>query len=145
MVEDIEVLKDNTPKQKMDPKITVDHREHAQELITELRARYGFSIELKQLKLGDYYIPPDTIVERKTVHDFGVSILDGRLFQQAYRLVEHANNAILLIEGSSFNLAKPHIKIASIKGAMITLAQTFRLPVLRSKDVADSAWYLYHL
>ena len=127
----------------MKAKIIVDHREQAPELIEELQTRHGFVVEIGYLKWGDYKIQPDTVVERKTVRDFSLSILDGRLFRQAYRLAELTDNPVLLIEGPSFSMNnKPNIRLESIKGALITLAQTYRLPVLRTKDQLDSAWYI---
>ncbi len=123
--------------------IRVDCRENAADLLRSLEDKYGFGIKTEQLKLGDYLIPPDTVVERKTVADFAVSILDGRLFDQAFRLAEHTENPIMIVEGESFeNL---NLSLACIKGALITLAQTFRLPVLRTRNQEDTAWYISQL
>ena len=77
--------------------IAVDHRENADELVAELR-RAGCSVVFEQLRFGDYRIQPDTIVERKTVDDFCLSIIDGRLFRQAYLLAAHVHRPIILVE-----------------------------------------------
>ena len=108
-------------------RIIADCRENAEELIGLLESRYGFDIVEKQLSLGDYFIAPDTIVERKTVADFAISIIDGRLFRQAYLLAECAENPLIIIEGETFDGL--NVPINAIKGALISLAQSFRLPV----------------
>jgi len=123
--------------------IEADCRENAAELLQVLKNRYGFEIEVKQLKIGDYLIHPDTLVERKTTRDFAVSILDGRLFNQAYKLAEQTEYPIIIIEGESF--ADAGLPIHNIKGALISLAQTFRIPFLRTKNHEDTAWHFNQL
>ncbi len=123
--------------------IEVDCRENADDLLAVLTERYEFDIIVKQLKIGDYLIHPDTLVERKTTKDFAVSIIDGRLFNQAYRLTELAENSIIIIEGESF--AEAGLPIHSVKGALISLAQTYRVPVLRTRNYEDTAWHFNQL
>ena len=125
--------------------IQIDYREHCDKL-KEVLCGYGFQLDIKPLKIGDYIIQPDTVVERKTIRDFCISILDGRLFSQAYRLVNLEERAILMIEGESFTKNIPvDIGIKQIKGVLITLAQTFHLPILRTLNQEDSAWHLKQL
>ncbi|MCK5806299.1 MAG: hypothetical protein KAI66_25940 [Lentisphaeria bacterium] len=126
------------------PSITVDHRERAPELVQALRNTHGFSVEFAQLDSGDYEMPPDILVERKTTRDFCLSVIDGRLFQQAYRLVEGHYNSLIIIEGASFK-TDVSIDMACVRGALVTLAQTFRLPTLRTRDQLDTAWTLARL
>jgi len=122
--------------------ITIDHREHAEILRKTLKETYHLTIQTEQLKIGDYKIFPDTVVERKTVNDFCLSIIDSRLFKQAYRLAQFAQNPILLVEGQTFSSRKHKISIEAVKGAFITLGQTFHIPILRSRDEEESAWYI---
>lgn len=126
-------------------KIYIDNREHA-EVLKDTLKELNFEIIEKQLSVGDYIIHPDTTVERKTTHDFCLSILDGRLFDQAYKLSIFCENPIIIIEGESF--IKSHsidISLEAVKGALITLAQTFHVPVLRTLDQADTAWHIKQL
>lgn len=125
--------------------ITVDYRENAELLARELTATFKLSIRYEQLKTGDYCVLPDTVVERKTIDDFCLSIMDGRLFDQAYRLAQLRERGIVLIEGEGFSTRQHSIALDAIKGALITLAQTYGLPVLRSRDEKESAWYIYTL
>ena len=112
--------------------IIVDHREHADTLLHTLEMEYDFEISVTTLKYGDYFIEPDITIERKTTKDFIASILDGRLFNQAYRLSEFTKRPIIIIEGSSFTNLDINFSLDSIKGALITLAQTYHIPVLRT-------------
>ena len=129
----------------MNQTIIVDYRECADVLKQEL-VNADIAILEKKLNIGDYVISPDTLVERKTTHDFCMSIIDGRLFSQAYRLARFAENPIIILEGESFTKNVPvNIGISQIKGALISLAQTFRIPVLRTMNQKDSAWHLKQL
>jgi ERCC4-type nuclease len=127
------------------PAIVIDDRERAPVLRAQLADAYGIEIQDARLACGDYGVGPDTVIERKTFADFGQSLIDGRLFRQAYWLSECAANPILLLEGRADMAGTPGLTEAALKGAIITLAQTFRIPVLRSRDEADSAWTLHRL
>lgn len=125
--------------------IMMDHRENAEILLQELRNVYQISISVKQLKLGDYQVYPNTTIERKTIDDFCLSIIDGRLFRQAYRLAQYTENPIFIVEGETFTKRQYDITLDAIKGAFVSLAQTFRIPLLRSRDQKESAWYMNSL
>ena len=125
--------------------IIIDHRENADVLIKALQEKYGFEIDARQLKYGDYFIEPDITLERKTTRDFLLSITDSRLFRQAYRLAEFTERPIILIEGKDYRNTGVDVSIESVKGALISLAQTFHIPVLRTIDQEDTAWHIDHL
>lgn len=126
--------------------INVDFREKTEALVNLLKSSYGFEININALKHGDYFIHPDTIVERKTTYDFLVSIIDGRLFNQAYRLAENCEHPIIIIEGKTFfDEGYPVVSQEAIKGALITIAQTFHIPVLRTTSEPDTAWHINQL
>ena len=125
--------------------IHIDHREHCDILKLQLK-EYGFNLIEQHLTIGDYIVYPDTTIERKTIHDFAISILDGRLFNQAYRLSMLCERPIIIIEGKSFiNDNSISISIGAAKGALITLAQTYQIPVLRTIDEKETAWYIKQL
>ena len=128
--------------------LIVDHREQAPDLLRALREDYGHDVCLRQLKMGDYRFGCGavvTVVERKTVEDFCISLMQGRLFRQAYRLSSDCTHPVLLVEGASLGGDGMKVRAQALKGALVTLAQTFRLPVLRSHSQTDSAWYLDRL
>ncbi len=67
-------------------RITVDDRERSSGVAEGLSRRPGVKITSRRLPLGDYEVDSTLIVERKTLGDFAVSVLDGRLFRQAGRM-----------------------------------------------------------
>ncbi len=131
---------------KDQPTIIIDHREHANELKDCLQEQYAFIVSVEHLTVGDYSFGVNTIVERKTTRDFCLSIIDGRLFKQAWRLANHRGISLIIVEGLSYMTDHElDIGINAVKGALITLAQTFRLPLLRTRNQQDSAWHLHQL
>jgi len=79
--------------------IVVDSRE-PKKMVAELR-RLGVNVAVAALDVGDYrVVSGDRVacVERKTASDFAASILDGRLWSQASRLVE-CGVPVFVVEG----------------------------------------------
>jgi len=66
--------------------VIVDDRESKSEVIKFLSETKNVSVDIKRLSLGDYLVDNRLIFERKTLNDFALSIIDGRLFSQAIRL-----------------------------------------------------------
>jgi ERCC4-type nuclease len=79
------------------------------------------------------------IVERKTLKDFAVSIIDGRLFKQMIRLANSDSKAVLIIEGIASDTAELGMAREALQGALITVSLILGLPVLRSKDPSETA------
>jgi len=78
-----------------------------------------FTIEIKQLDLGDYIIYDNinnktlVIFERKSLNDLEASIKDGRYEEQGFRLNSHElhnHNIYYLIEGSIINYKNTNFK-----------------------------------
>ena len=121
-------------------RIICDDREGRSDVIKELRALPETDVEVRRLKVGDYLIDGRVLVERKTVHDFALSLMDGRLFRQATGLVRAApGRAIFLLEGERSVLAEPGVRREALQGAVITLSVLLGLPILRARDAAETA------
>jgi len=58
--------------------ITADVHERASR-IPSLLESLGAQVEIRALTRGDYVVGPGTVVERKTVRDLHLSIINGRL------------------------------------------------------------------
>ncbi|MCF7854402.1 MAG: hypothetical protein K9N51_06360 [Candidatus Pacebacteria bacterium] len=123
--------------------ISVDDREQTTVLRQVLMGKYRYTINTCRLELGDYHLPGGTLLERKTLHDFCLSIIDGRLFSQAYRLVTSDELSILVLEGTP--IGKLPVSNRAFRGALVSLAQTYRLPVLRTLNECDTAWCIDRL
>lgn len=123
--------------------IICDHRE-SRSGIPELLTERGISIHKADLKAGDYIINNSLLIERKTCVDFIRSIIDKRLFRQCRRLKNQNTASILLIEGDLYNTS---IKIDrnAIRGAILSLAQAWQIPVVYANSKKESAEILLHL
>jgi len=68
-------------------RIVMDHREINESLKKALLSEPDVSLEIGTLKTGDFFINNFLLIERKTFKDLVASIKDGRIFQQAFRLM----------------------------------------------------------
>jgi DNA excision repair protein ERCC-4 len=114
--------------------ITVDHRESKTPVLPLLRERTECRVQLAHLKAGDYAIGSSLLLERKTIHDLVISIMDGRLFSQAQRLSTSGARGILIVEGHAAELSNHGMTWEAIQGALVTVAVFYGVPVLWSRD-----------
>ena len=91
-----------------------------------------------QLKVGDYIINDEIVVERKSAEDFIQSLVSGRLFIQCANLSRMCLRPLLLLEGNPFQTAHKIDKQA-IKGALLSIVTAWQVPVIHSKNIEDSA------
>ena len=120
--------------------IYLDSREIV-ELKEEIE-RHGVVVNVKQLEFGDALISNKMIIERKTSSDFESSIIDGRLFEQASRISENYETAILILEGP---MRASRIRQNAFMGAYLSLITEFGIHVINARDVNETAHYIYLL
>jgi ERCC4-type nuclease len=120
-------------------RIEADDRESRSGVIDALRATTGVEVAVTRLALGDYAVNGNLLFERKTLYDFGISVIDGRLFQQAARLAEAPQRAVFVIEGTAADLASTGIQRPSLQGALIFVSLILGIPVLRSLEPTETA------
>jgi Fanconi anemia group M protein len=118
-------------------RLDVDYREAATSLFSLVRACSVFDVQLRSLVAGDYLIADQIVVERKTYADFAISIVDGRLFHQAARLARTRWRPLLLVEGPK-PPRTPGVHPHALKGAVLSLAVGWRLPVIFSRSTEES-------
>lgn len=128
-----------TPPPGREPML-VDDREGRSDLPAAL-SRLWPTVTVRRLLVGDVSVGPRLLVERKTLSDFSASLRDGRLYDQAYRLMLAATRPLLLLEGPDV-LAAMRLPPAWLRSALVTLMVTYRIPVLRTVDVEQSAHLL---
>ena len=92
---------------------------------------------MERLPVGDYLIEGGILIERKTHSDFATSLVDGRLFPQAAALVRSPHRPIVLLEGP-VPAQMPAVHAHALKGAMLSLAVMWRLPVICSRNPEES-------
>lgn len=120
------------------PPLLLDHRERACGLHDAL-LREGLQPEVRTLETGDVILHGFLAVERKTAADFAVSLKDGRLFDQIARLSDDYQDVAVLLEGDFTREAVGEMDGRALRGALLSLQMDWHLPVLRSRDVGDSA------
>ena len=125
-------------------RIVVDERERKSGIPKLLRA-IGVNVEVKTLPIGDYIVSHETVVERKSIHDFISSIFDGRLFDQCNRLKEHFKFPIILLEGNVDEIESITENPLVFYGALSTIAVDFKIPVIPTPNASHTAKLLVSL
>ena len=120
--------------------VSIDHREGKSALAARLRQE-GLTVEVVNLPVGDIRISDRILIERKGSRDFVDSLLDGRLLDQATRLVGAAPRAMLILEGSDLFQHRA-VSGQAIMGALATLTLDYGLPVVTSSDTAETARFI---
>lgn len=115
--------------------VVMDHREpdFFRSLFDEIDV-----VSTAQLACGDFLIDHQWLFERKTVRDLCVSIVDGRLFKQALRLIQGECHPVVILEGRSSDMSDVGVCREAVQGALITLSVFFGLPVLRSLEPEET-------
>jgi ERCC4-type nuclease len=100
---------------------------------------------IRRLSMGDYQVENRVIVERKTLKDFAISIIDGRLFKQMIRLANSKSEGVLILEGAVCDTVEIGMTRAAMQGALITVSLILGIPVLRSKDPSETARLIVYI
>jgi Fanconi anemia group M protein len=101
----------------------------------------GAVVAVERLPAGDYAVAEGCLVERKNVIDLHDTLIGGRLWVQLGRLRRMSTDAYLLVEGE--RLDGP-VRPDAIRGALLA-AMELGIGVIRSRDRADSAAWMYRL
>jgi ERCC4-type nuclease len=101
-------------------------------------------LEIGHLTVGDYEVGGRCLIERKRVVDFATSLIDGRLFRQAYRLRGTGWACAVILEGRLADLGEVGVSRESLQGAMISLSLSYQIPVFRALDAEEAARLLVY-
>lgn len=123
--------------------IKIDHREEASGIGEILSTDYRIEVIKTNLHVGDYIVNDNVIVERKTAVDFIVSTFDGRLFQQAERMKRYVKPVLFIVEGRNVYEVGSKVHKHSIKGAIVSITTAWRIPIIFSEDLNDTALFLW--
>lgn len=123
------------------PVLRVDFSERHSALLDLAQASGDFDVRLERLAVGDYFLGAGVLVERKTYADFATSLVDGRLFPQAAALARSPHRPVILLEGPKPS-RMPDVHPHALKGAIVSLAVMWRLPVVHARDPEDALWVL---
>jgi Fanconi anemia group M protein len=122
-------------------RIFADTREKGSKII-EFLSDEGFFIDLKRLDIGDYILSKNVAVEFKTKQDFADSIVDGRLLEQIKQLKKSYPKPLIIVEGEEDIYSLRNIHPNAIRGILATIAVSYSIPVLYTKDSQDTAHLL---
>lgn len=100
--------------------------------------RLGVPTDVRRLAVGDY-IAGAAIVERKSVRDLHLSIIEKRFWPQIGRLSRATRHPYLLVEGTDLD-AGP-LRPASVRGAILAV-QELGIGLIRAEGPEDSALWL---
>jgi len=125
-------------------RIYVDYREKNSSVHEFLR-RNGVKVFFENLETCDYLVSDRVCVERKTVHDFVKSLFDGRLFDQASRMVAKFEKPVIIVEGEISKIREVTEKISAIYGALVKLMVEINITILWTGSSEDTAIALYLL
>ena len=119
------------------PVLRVDFSERHSALLELAQASGDFDVRVERLSVGDDFAGAGVIVERKTYADFATSLVDGRLFPQAAALARSPHRPIILLEGPKPS-RMPDVHPYALKGAIVSSAVLWRLPVVHARDPEDA-------
>ena len=128
-----------------DVKLTlfVDQRETRSGVVRFL-AKAGVDLKLQNLPVGDYVISERICIERKTTLDFLDSLVNKRrnLLEQIHRLKSEYEKPLLVLEGDSI-YGQRNVHPNVVRGVMAAIALDLAVPILQTRDEADTASLIY--
>lgn len=134
--------------------VIIDIREN--KLVEQLK-NLSFDFTTKSLDIGDIMITegdlPFLIIERKTIDDLKSSVVDGRLREQRYRLLNASglppNKIMYIIEGdlsrSRIMSKERGVSNSTVVGSIINMLFRDNIKVYRTKSVEETAEFIIKL
>jgi Fanconi anemia group M protein len=119
-------------------KVFADYREKTTGTVKEL-VELGVNIKLDMLNVADYVLSERVGVELKTTQDFVDSIIDGRLLEQLKTLKQSYGRPLIVIQGTQDLYSVRNVHPNAIRGMLATIAVSYGIPILYTKDEKDSA------
>jgi len=118
-------------------KIIADSRERRTGILKEL-VNLGIEVETKNLYSADYVIN-NIGIELKTKEDFLESIIDKRLIHQLRELKNNFEKQVIIIQGTEDIYSLRRIHPNAIRGMLATIALSYNMPIIYTKDPKDTA------
>ncbi len=125
-------------------KVYVDYREKANPVVKEL-LELGMNVKLETLSSGDYLVSGKAAIEFKKTEDFVNSIIDGRLLQQIKSMKEAYEKPLLIVEGEQDIYSVRNIHPNAIRGMLATIAVSYGIPILQTKNFKETASLIYFI
>ncbi|HLD33820.1 MAG TPA: DEAD/DEAH box helicase [Candidatus Nanoarchaeia archaeon] len=125
-------------KQEQKVQIVTDYREKGSEVMKQL-IELGISLRLERLESADFLCSTQCAVEFKTLDDFVLSIVDGRLMEQLKNLKANFSKPLIILQGDQdiYTVRKVHPN--AIRGMLATITVSFGIPLLQTKNAQETA------
>jgi ERCC4-type nuclease len=123
--------------------VRVDTRERGR-IINRLEALPGVTLEWVEMDLGDYLLPGDLIIERKSATDLILSVVDRSLWDKVAKLRSQHERVVYIVEGDLYT-ARFHQQALDIHRALATMVVTHGVTLLPSPDADNSGMLIYLL
>jgi ERCC4-related helicase len=123
--------------------IFVDPRE-TKSGVARFLEKAGMDLKLGNLGIGDYVVSDKVCIERKTTTDFLDSLVNKRrnLLEQVLRMRKEYEKPVLVIEGESL-YGQRNVHPNVVRAVMATIALDLSVPIIQTRDEADTASLLY--
>ncbi|MEA2075437.1 MAG: DEAD/DEAH box helicase [Euryarchaeota archaeon] len=123
--------------------IFVDLRE-TKSGVARFLEKAGMDLKLQNLGIGDYVVSDRVCIERKTTTDFLDSLINKRrnLLEQILRMRKEYEKPVLVIEGESL-YGQRNVHPNVVRAVMATIAIDLSVPIIQTRDEADTASLLY--
>lgn len=121
--------------------IQADRRERGR-ILKRLEESEGVRLEMVDLEFGDYVLPNNIIVERKSATDFILSVVDEGLWVNIENLERLYAQIVYIIEGDPY-VARFHQKALDVHRAFARMVVGHGISVLPSADADHSAMLIY--
>ncbi len=123
--------------------ILVDTREKGR-IIKRLEDLTGVTLEFTEMDVGDYLLPGDVIVERKSATDLILSVVDQSLWDKVAKLKSQHSQVVYIVEGDLY-AARFHQQALDIHRALAAMVVGHDVSVLPSPDADNSGMLIYLL
>jgi len=123
--------------------ISVDNREKGR-IIKRLEGLEGVSLEFVDMDLGDYLLPGDLIIERKSATDLILSVVDQSLWDKVAKLKSQHERVVYIVEGDLYS-ARFHQQALDIHRALAMMVVGHGVSILPSPDADNSGMLIYLL
>ena len=123
--------------------IKVDTRERGK-IIQRLEGLEGVRLESVEMDLGDYLLPGDVIVERKSATDLILSVVDKSLWDKVAKLKSQHERVVYIVEGDLYT-ARFHQQALDVHRALSMMVIEHGVSVLPSPDADNSGMLVYLL
>ena len=123
--------------------IFVDPRE-TRSGVARFLQKAGVNLKLQNLGIGDYIVSDRVCIERKSAVDFSDSLVNKRrnLLEQIHRMKNEYEKPLLVIEGDSI-YGQRNVHPNVVRAVMATIAVDFSVPIIQTRDEADTASLIY--